>query len=78
MFNLFVILICLIASCLVCLYGGACTASLRAKILGLRGFDSSIRLMFKGWNSHVHRGFTRSFESTNLSSDNLSREIADR
>ena len=27
------------------------------------------------WNSHVQREFPRSFESTNLSRDNLSREI---
>ena len=29
----------------------------------------------KGWNSHVHRGFPRKFDSANLSRDNLSREI---
>ena len=32
-------------------------------------------LKIKGWNSHVHRGFPRKFESTHLSRDNLSREI---
>ena len=25
----------------------------------------------KGWNSHVHRGFPRNYESTNLGRDNL-------
>ena len=30
---------------------------------------------FKGWSSHVHGEIPRSFESTNLSRDNLSREI---
>ena len=29
----------------------------------------------KGWNSNVSREFPRKFESTNLSRDNLSREI---
>ena len=29
----------------------------------------------KGWNSHVHRELPIHFESTNLSRDNLSREI---
>ena len=32
-------------------------------------------LDFKGWNSFVHRGFPIHFDSTNLSRDNLSREI---
>ena len=32
-------------------------------------------LHFKGWNSHVHKGFSGSFESANLSRYNLSREI---
>ena len=32
-------------------------------------------LDFKGWNSHVHGEPPRSFESRNLSRDNLSREI---
>ena len=31
--------------------------------------------MFKGWNSHVHGEFPGKFESSNLSRDNLSREI---
>ena len=50
------------------------TANLRTEILDSRGFDSSRILTFKGWNSHVHREFTGSFESTNLCRDNLSRE----
>ena len=35
-------------------------------------------LNFKGWNSQVHREFPRKFESSNLSRDNLSREIGRR
>ena len=32
-------------------------------------------LKFKGWNSHVYKGFPGKFESTNLSRDNLSTEM---
>ena len=35
-------------------------------------------LQFKSWNSHVHLVISRNFESTNLSRDNLSREIGRR
>ena len=31
--------------------------------------------MFKGWNSQAHREFPGNVESTNLSRDNISREI---
>ena len=31
--------------------------------------------MFKGGNSHVHRGFPGKLESNNLSRDNVRREI---
>ena len=34
--------------------------------------------MFKGWNSHVHRGLPGRFESSNVSRDNVSREIRRR
>ena len=52
------------------------TANLRTKILDFRGFDSSrIIINFKGWSSHDQREILRSFESTNHSRDNLSREI---
>ena len=50
-------------------------ANLCAEILDLGGFDSSGILSLRGWNSHVHRKFPGYFESTNLSRDNLSREI---
>ena len=40
------------------------TANLRTKILGFRGFDSSIILNLKGWNSHVHRKYPRNSESS--------------
>ena len=32
----------------------------------------------KGWNSKAHEGFPGKFESTNLSRDNVSREIGCR
>ena len=51
------------------------TANLPTNIVDFRGFDSSIILMFKGWNSQAHRGFARKFESSNVSRDNASREI---
>ena len=31
--------------------------------------------MFKGWDSHVHRTIPGKFESSNVSRDNVSREI---
>ena len=53
-----------------------------ACMVGFRGFDSSIILSLKGWNSHVHRGFPGKgwnshvhrgfpgkFESSNVSRD---------
>ena len=52
------------------------TANLRTKILDFKGFDSSILdIKLKGWNSHVHAEFPQSSESTNLSRDDLSREV---
>ena len=52
------------------------TANLRTKILDFTGFDSSImNINVKGWNSHVHKDLPGYFESTNLSRDDLSREI---
>ena len=47
------------------------TANLGTKILDFRQ-----NLNITGWSSHIHREFPRYFESTNLSRDNLSREIA--
>ena len=43
------------------------TASLRAKILDFRGFDSIRILKFKGWNSHAHREVPGKLGSSNLS-----------
>ena len=40
-----------------CVVPEAVAANLRTKILYFRGFGSSIILMFKGWNSQVHREF---------------------
>ena len=39
------------------------------------GFDSSIILICKGWDSQAHRELPGKLESSNLSRDNLSREI---
>ena len=41
----------------------------------LRFWISEQNLNIKGWNSHVHRGFPGKFETSNLSRDNVSREI---
>ena len=49
------------------------TANLCTKIMDFRGFDSSRILI--GWNSQAHGELPRKFESSNLSRDNLSREI---
>ena len=43
------------------------TPNPRTNIMDFRGFDSNINLKFKGRNSHVHRGFPRKSESSNLS-----------
>ena len=51
------------------------TPNLRTKILDLRGLDSSIVLIAKGWKSHARREFPGNVESTNRSRDNLSSEI---
>ena len=61
------------AACTSC----ATAANLLTKILDFRGFDSSI-ILIKGWNSDVHRGFPGKLESSNLSRDNISREIGRR
>ena len=50
-------------------------ANLRTNIMDSRGLDSMTHLNSKGWNSHVHRGFPGKFEASNLSRDNVSREI---
>ena len=42
------------------------------------GLTQAESLILRGWNSHVHRGFSRSFESTNLGRNNLSREVGCR
>ena len=46
--------------------------SLPTNIVGFGGFDS---INLKGWNSQAHRGFPGKFESSNVSRDNVSREI---
>ena len=50
------------------------TANLRPNILDFRGFDSSIILIFKGWNSHAH-GELFGNVVNNLSRDHLSTEM---
>ena len=42
---------------------------------GIQGVLLKHHLNFKGWNSHVHREFSGKSESSNLSRDNVSREI---
>ena len=51
------------------------SANLRTKLLDFGGFDSSRILILRGDNSCAHGEFPGNFESTNLSWDNLSREI---
>ena len=50
-------------------------ANLRTKILDFGGLDSRIILILRGGILNVHREFPGKSESTNLSRDNLSREI---
>ena len=55
-----------------------CTANLRAKLPDFRGFDLSRILMLRGGIllfGHAHREFIEKFESSNLSRNNISREI---
>ena len=64
-------------------YPWICAHRLPAQVYGQSPYyDSGFQrvwlkqnLNFKGWSSHVHRGFPGSFESSYLSKDNLSREI---
>ena len=51
------------------------TANLPTNIVDFSGFDSSIMLICKGWNSQAHREFPGKFESSNVSRGNVSREI---
>ena len=66
--------------CIAVLSQRCITANLRTNIIDFRGFDSSIIVIqrggiLKGWNFHVHRGFPGIIESSNVSRDNVSREI---
>ena len=51
------------------------TANLSTNIVDFRGFDSSIILTSRGGIPRPHRGFPGKSESSNLSRDNVSREI---
>ena len=51
------------------------TASLRTKVLNFRGFDSSRILVLRAGIPRSIGEFPGNYESTNLSRDNLSREI---
>ena len=53
------------------------TANLLTNIMDFRGFDSSIILISRG-DIPFRRGLPGKFESTNLSRDNVSREIGRR
>ena len=57
------------------LMGPVRAANLRTKILDFGGFDSSRILILRGWNSQGHREFPGKLESSDLSRDDLSREI---
>ena len=48
---------------------------LRTKIMDFRGFDSSVKINSKGWNSQAHRECPGKFESSSLSRDNLNRGV---
>ena len=55
-----------------------CTADLRTKITDFRGFDSNRILILRGgilMSGHVHEEFPGKLESSNLSRNNLSRDI---
>ena len=54
-----------------CTRGPSPTANLRTKILDLLKHN----LNLKGWNSQAYRGFPGKFDSSNVSRDNVSREI---
>ena len=51
------------------------SANLRTKILDVQRVWLKHNLNYEGWNSHVHGGLPRKFESSNISRDNLSGEI---
>ena len=51
------------------------TANLLTDIVVFGGFDSSINLNSKGWNSQTHREFPGKCESSNLRRGKNSREI---
>ena len=55
--------------------GRAATANLRTKIPDFRGFDSSRTLILRDGIFQAHGKFHGKFESSDLSGDNLSREI---
>ena len=44
-----------------------CTPNLPTNVVDFRGFDSSIILSLKGWNSQSHREFPKKFDSSNVS-----------
>ena len=52
-----------------------CTANLRTKILDVRGFESSRILISRGGIPSPNKKFPGNVESTNLSLENVSREI---
>ena len=51
------------------------TPNLPTDIVGFRGFDSSIILIYRGGIPRPIGDFPESFESSNVSRDNVSREI---
>ena len=51
------------------------TANPPTNTVVVKGVRLKRNLNLKGWDSHVHRGFPGRFESSNISRDNVSREI---
>ena len=51
------------------------TANLRTNLMDFRGFDSSTILILRGGILRAHREFPGKLESSNVSKDNVSREI---
>ena len=64
-----------IRPCLLPVYPLSRTTNLRTKIVDFRGFDSSRILVLRGGIPRPTGNFPGKFESSNLSRDNVSREI---
>ena len=61
-----------------CFFTDTGTANPPTNIVDFKGFDSSIILILKGWDSQAHREFPGKLESSNVRRDNVSSEIGRR